>query len=137
MRLSQQAVADALGITPAGYGHWETGRTSITVENLTRVAKILGVTVSYFFEAEDVRSSRFGDHVPSDFTYEVTDREMDELTSSIAGVPPEVRPVALAAFKAIAKSLAENKEPRTYGQGKGARTVIDPDIDGIEEGSAE
>jgi transcriptional regulator with XRE-family HTH domain len=50
LKLSQRDVAEVLGISPPGYGHWETGRTSITVDDLDRISKILKVKVSYFFD---------------------------------------------------------------------------------------
>lgn len=43
--LSQAAVAEALGLTPTAYGHYETGRRTISPENLAKLADLYEVTI--------------------------------------------------------------------------------------------
>jgi transcriptional regulator with XRE-family HTH domain len=138
LHMTQQEVSDNLNVERATYARWENGKISVRASDLKRLAGILKVRVAYFYgdDMEVGGPSVVSDPI-NDYTYEVTDREMDEMNASIAGVPPEIRPAALAAFKALTKSLAAAKEPKTFGAGKGARTVVDPDIDGIEKSKEE
>ena len=49
LRLSQQQIADQLGLGRATYAHYETGRSEITALDLERLAQVLTVPISYFF----------------------------------------------------------------------------------------
>ena len=40
--LTQEAVADALGLSAVGYGHYERARQPFTVEQLFQLSRILG-----------------------------------------------------------------------------------------------
>ena len=51
--LSQQNMADELGLTVASYSNIERGVTEITVVRLYAISEILGVTVQYFLKLED------------------------------------------------------------------------------------
>lgn len=48
--LSQKQLADALGIDPSAVCLWETGKTTPTVQNLIRLADILGCKPGDLFE---------------------------------------------------------------------------------------
>lgn len=76
-------------------------------------------------------------NVVRDLTYELTDHEHDELVSSVAGVPPDLRPSVIATIKALTKAVRDGMEPTTLGRGKGARNIVDPatgeKIEQIEE----
>lgn len=50
--LSQGEVAAQLGLTDAGYGHYERGRQSFSVEMLTRLAHVLGRPLEHFLGLE-------------------------------------------------------------------------------------
>lgn len=49
--LSQQNMADELNITLAGYSKIERGLTEISVNRLTKIADILGMSVVDFFQS--------------------------------------------------------------------------------------
>jgi len=51
LNLSQQEVADALGINRVTYTLYETGRNAVPVVDLQRLARVLRCSVSYFFDA--------------------------------------------------------------------------------------
>ena len=40
--MGQPDLAEALGVTPAAVQHYETGRSSLTVPKLIRIAEVLG-----------------------------------------------------------------------------------------------
>jgi transcriptional regulator with XRE-family HTH domain len=46
--LSQEDVALRLGMTDAGYGHYERGRQPFTLELVFKLADILGQPITYF-----------------------------------------------------------------------------------------
>jgi len=46
--LTQQALADELGLSQVGYGGMERGRTLIGVDVLLEVCRVLGRSVTYF-----------------------------------------------------------------------------------------
>jgi transcriptional regulator with XRE-family HTH domain len=50
--LSQQDVADKLGLSKVAYGDFERGRTAISPEYLIRLSQILNVPVTAFFPDE-------------------------------------------------------------------------------------
>lgn len=47
---TQEYVAERLNIAPATYSRWENGKYSISAEDLSRVASILEVDVSHFYQ---------------------------------------------------------------------------------------
>lgn len=49
--LSQQLVADAVGVTKNMVSHWELGKRSLYAEELESFCKICGVTIQETFEA--------------------------------------------------------------------------------------
>lgn len=52
LRLSRREVGDALGITETGYGHYETGKRTVSAPDLAKIARILRVNISYFYEED-------------------------------------------------------------------------------------
>lgn len=46
--LSQGELAEHLGLTRAGYGHYERGRNVYTVEQLFQLSRVLGRSVEWF-----------------------------------------------------------------------------------------
>jgi transcriptional regulator with XRE-family HTH domain len=51
--ISQEQIADLIGIDQKTYGNWETGRTEMTLTNLERIAKALEVPVTFFWDAKN------------------------------------------------------------------------------------
>lgn len=47
MRLSQEQLADKIGITRQGYGHYETGRNEPDFETLIKISEILQCSLDY------------------------------------------------------------------------------------------
>lgn len=51
-RLTQQAVADHLGIRQSAYHYWESERSRIDAVNLAKLAKLFNVSIDYLLEDE-------------------------------------------------------------------------------------
>ena len=51
-RLSQQALADQIGVFRNTISNWETGYSQISLENAKKVAEYLGVTIDYLLGSE-------------------------------------------------------------------------------------
>ena len=49
-RLSQQDMADRLGLTKMTISHWENGNRSIKASSLKDYCAVLGITVQYVFD---------------------------------------------------------------------------------------
>ena len=83
-RVSQQEVADYLGITRQAYSHYEVGRRKPDYETLLKLAEFYGVSVLDLLEAEkaptvegertvsddDIKFALFGDAEIDDELYE-------------------------------------------------------------------
>lgn len=54
--VSQQVLADYLGVTQAALSGWETGKYKIDNNNLLRLAKYFGVTTDYLLGNSDEKS---------------------------------------------------------------------------------
>jgi len=52
LRISQEELAETLGVTYQQVQRYENGKNKLNVENIQTVAKALTMPVSYFFEAE-------------------------------------------------------------------------------------
>lgn len=50
MRVSQEEIADRIGIDQKTYGNWETGRTELTLKNIERIAEALRVDSKIFWD---------------------------------------------------------------------------------------
>ena len=55
--LSQENLAEELGISVGAYSNIETGKTKISVERLITIAQILGAPVSAFLDDSDLPSN--------------------------------------------------------------------------------
>jgi transcriptional regulator with XRE-family HTH domain len=53
--LSQADLAAAVGVTRGACGHWEQGKTAPSVENLARIAGVLGVRFEWLATGRGVR----------------------------------------------------------------------------------
>jgi transcriptional regulator with XRE-family HTH domain len=85
--LSQDNVADELGITKGAYSKIERGITAISVDRLHQIAKVLDVHVTAFFEdpeAHTVSAERF-----PRYGY-ATKREVEELAGMISAFRAEL-----------------------------------------------
>lgn len=51
-RLSQQALADQIGVFRNTISNWETGYSQISLENAKKVAEYFGVTIDYLLGSE-------------------------------------------------------------------------------------
>lgn len=51
-RLSQQALADQIGVFRNTISNWETGYSQINLENAKKVAEYFGVTIDYLLGSE-------------------------------------------------------------------------------------
>jgi len=58
--LSQQEIADRLGITQPAYALWERRNVSIRVDQLHQLAKMFGVTVEELFQTPENGQQRGG-----------------------------------------------------------------------------
>ena len=52
-RLSQQALADQIGVFRNTISNWETGYSQISLENAKNVAEYFGVTIDYIWSDSD------------------------------------------------------------------------------------
>jgi len=51
--LTQREVADALGISQPSYAAWERHNVALTIDQLRKLAQILGVEVEHFLSSDD------------------------------------------------------------------------------------
>ena len=51
-RLSQQTLADQIGVVRNTISNWETGYSQISLENAKKVAEYFGVTIEYLLGSE-------------------------------------------------------------------------------------
>ena len=52
VRLSQTDVAEALGLSKSGYGHYDRGRQPFTVEQIYQLSRVLGRSVEWLLGLE-------------------------------------------------------------------------------------
>src|SRR5271169_4143623 len=55
--LTQDDLADQVGVSRSAVAQWETGRTGQVTGNLSRIADALGVNVEYLMYGDDKRAS--------------------------------------------------------------------------------
>ena len=55
-RLSQQALADQIGVFRNTISNWETGYSQISLENAKNVAEYFGVTIDYLLGSESAQT---------------------------------------------------------------------------------
>ncbi|RJQ41714.1 MAG: XRE family transcriptional regulator [Nitrospiraceae bacterium] len=70
LRISQEELAETLGVTYQQVQRYENGMNKLNVENIQSVADALNVPVSYFFEAEkpSMGTERSAPYLPPDET---------------------------------------------------------------------
>ncbi|HEV6204674.1 TPA: helix-turn-helix transcriptional regulator [Streptococcus pneumoniae] len=51
-KLSQQSLADQIGVFRNTISNWETGYSQISLENAKKVAEYFGVTIEYLLESD-------------------------------------------------------------------------------------
>jgi transcriptional regulator with XRE-family HTH domain len=61
--LSQENVADELGISKGAYSKIETGKTDPSISRLYQLAEVFEVSVTEFFE-KDIKKVKTEDHIP-------------------------------------------------------------------------
>jgi transcriptional regulator with XRE-family HTH domain len=106
---SQEYVAALLGLTRAGYAHWEQGRRGVSAPDLARLAKILQVPVVYFYDDDPP-----ADHDPNSDA--PTDDEEGEVLRYFHGIPPMMRPAAKAMLKGLMDAEPDYEEGRVFGR---------------------
>ena len=52
VKLSQQTLADQIGVFRNTISNWETGYSQISLENAKKVAEYFGVTIEYLLESD-------------------------------------------------------------------------------------
>jgi transcriptional regulator with XRE-family HTH domain len=55
--LTQEQLADQVGVSRSAVAQWETGRTGQVTGNLSRIAGALGVNVEYLMVGDDKRAA--------------------------------------------------------------------------------
>jgi transcriptional regulator with XRE-family HTH domain len=121
LKLTQQEVADAMSIGRVGYALYESGKNSIAATDLPKLAKILKVKPEYFFgwNDEDAHHSHFVREAGPDYDPnrdEPTDDEEGEILRYYRGVPPTLRPAALAMLKGLMDAEPDYEEGRVFGR---------------------
>ena len=100
-RVSQQEVADYLGITRQAYSHYEVGRRKPDYETLLKLAEFYGVSVLDLLEAEKAPTSE-GERNVSD----------DDIKFALFG-DAEIDDELYEEVKAFARFAKERKEKRS------------------------
>jgi len=54
-KLSQQDMADLLGITRQAYGRYESGQSEPDIENLRKLAKFFDVSIDYLLDGQEYK----------------------------------------------------------------------------------
>ena len=52
-KLTQQEIADKIGISRVGYGYWEKGTREPSIDNLVELSKLLGTSLDYLLGYND------------------------------------------------------------------------------------
>ena len=88
--LTQEALSDAIHITPSAISQWETGRTKPAVQQMYILAKFFGITVSELESGclnEIVRHAAAPEEEKIDLP---TEQEIDDaIAASSAGLTPD------------------------------------------------
>jgi len=94
--LKQKHVADELNITESAYSKIERGITDPSIGRLSQIARILGVTVSYFFQdaatASEVKES--GPHYGFASDIETLNTAVSQLKREVASLKKQIASIA-------------------------------------------
>ena len=96
-KVSQQAVADYLGITRQAYGNYETGKRQADYETLLKLGEFFGVTINALLQKETPQPEGRG----------VTD---DDIKFALFGDNPEITDEMYEDVKRFARFIAEKKK---------------------------
>jgi transcriptional regulator with XRE-family HTH domain len=88
--MTQQQLAEKVGIKFQQIQKYETGMNRVSASRLWDIASALSITVSFFFEGldEDEKSAAFDSEVPNDI---LKDKEALELVRSYYAIPETQR----------------------------------------------
>jgi transcriptional regulator with XRE-family HTH domain len=118
LRMTQQNVADLLSMNRVTYAQYEQGRNEMAVSDLPRIAKVLKVKPDYFFGPDD-EGALFVREAGPDYDPnrdEPTDDEEGEILRYYRGVPPTLRPAALAMLKGLMDAEPDYEEGKVFGR---------------------
>ena len=93
LHLTQEDVARQIPIGRAGYNRYETGKVAVPVQSLDKLAKILRVPVSYFYDDADAST--------------VDERD---LLTVFRRVPPSMRQAAINLVTALSVDVPEESK---------------------------
>lgn len=105
-KLTQQQVADVLGVDRSSYAYYETGKSKVTAETLQKLSVIFGVSYEDLFSGQPERSE-----FHSDVMYKPHDRETESIT--VSSLSPEER-----------KILAQIRIIRYMGKGEALEEAL-------------
>jgi len=91
--MSQRQMADALNLSHVGYGAYERGDRSISIETLIQIAEITNQPLSFFF----------------DLHWELSTEE-NQLLSYFRRLPKDARALSLASIRAFAREMEDNQQ---------------------------
>lgn len=68
-KLTQQDVADAMGISRRGFQKWENGDSQLKPEKAKQLADFFGVSVAYLLNYSNSKKDPFDDYIPTPREY--------------------------------------------------------------------
>lgn len=68
-KLTQQDVADAMGISRRGFQKWENGDSQLKPEKAKQLAEFFGVSVGYLLNYSNSKKDPFDDYIPTPREY--------------------------------------------------------------------
>jgi transcriptional regulator with XRE-family HTH domain len=113
--LTQDELADHVGVSRSAVAQWETGRTGQVTGNLSRIASVLEVNVEYLMHGEDKRAAgevRQGDELALLRLYRECDPEDRQMLLRTARRLAQDRPLQMVARSV---SAAETDIPDRQG----------------------
>lgn len=96
---SRDDIAEALGVNPATYTAWETGKRKMSFERACMIADFLHVTL-------DELAGR------TDYICQYADRRQQELNNDFATLDEASKDAAAAAVKGMAIACAQASDPQ-------------------------
>lgn len=107
--LTQEQLANAVGVTFQQIQKYERGTNRISSSNLFALARILRTEITYFFESHDKGNLEFADAVLSDTVNyaSITEEEKDQLRELISHFSSIKDPKLKQSIINLAKSLRE------------------------------